>query len=63
MKITKEFQPIHIVIETKEDLHLFQNVFYSYIKRLPHSLWLSSSTHDKKIQDIYNFLDKPEVKF
>ena len=59
MILKKEFQPIHITLESKDDLEVFQNVFYSYIKRSPSLLnrICKISTHDQKVQYVFDFLE------
>ena len=59
MILKKEFQPIHITLESKDDLEVFQNVFYSYIKCSPSLLnrICKISTHDQKVQYVFDFLE------
>lgn len=59
MKLEKDFQPIHITIESKEELDMFQNVFYSYTNKHP-SFFNKLSTiskHDQMVKYVYSFLE------
>jgi len=61
MKIEREFQPIHITIETKDDLTMFQNILYNYITKSPARFTFSFkelSEHDKKVQALYEYLER-----
>ena len=59
MILKKEFQPIHITLESKDDLEVFKNVFYSYIKYSPSLInrICNISTHEQKVQYVLDFLE------
>ena len=59
MKLKKDFQPIHITIESEEELDMFRHVFYYYMNKHPSffNKLASTSNNDQMVKDIFNFLD------
>jgi len=59
MKLKKDFQPIHITIESHEELNMFQSVFYSYMNKHPSffNKLTTISNYDQMVKHVFNFLD------
>ncbi len=58
MRLTREFQPIHITIESKEEAQLFQDIFKTYLKNSSRCLFGSHCESEKEYRAkcIYEYL-------